>query len=200
MSKQWRVGVVAAGAAMSVLALCGGAVAGGKGPVKKSDVQADLVPPAGADPSEAEGDARQMSWKRGDVLDHADLKLKVSLPIGTAGLTTDNAAAADVKVVLDQGGVVYAECHLKFDGVEQEADEEEAEAAKAEYKAIVFLRTRKGGYQLQEVKGTCDVDTTDAVLAGMPSIAVGDHATVSVDTGGGPTDVLEGTFVAKKKK
>jgi hypothetical protein len=193
----WKVlGAAVLSFSVGALALPGEAAAG-KGPVRKSDVRAKLDP----DPCciavspDAEGKATKMTWKRNGVAERHDLKVKVEIPLGTAGLADPTAAeAADVRVVFSNADGAYAECALAFTGVEGE-DEDELEAAVAEYKTIVFLRPRRGVPRLHEVHGACDVNLAeDGVQPGMPDVNADDTASVTVNG----IEVLGGSFSAKK--
>ena len=105
--------------------------------------------------------------KKGRV-DRVDLKAVIEL-------TPDIAAALppdpDLRLILSDGGIEYAECLLVSEDDDEGEDENEV-AFKLD------LREKKGRFQ--EKKGSCDTDlqTTD-VQRGIPVIEVGDIATIT---------------------
>jgi len=107
--------------------------------------------------------------KKGRV-DRVDLKTVIEL--------TPNIAAAlppdpDLRLILSDGGIEYAECLLVPEGEDDDEGENENEVA---FK--LDLREKKGRFQ--EKKGSCDTDlqTTD-VQRGIPVIEVGDITTIT---------------------
>jgi hypothetical protein len=202
MNRVWKLGAVVVGVAAMVLALVGDAAAAGKGPVRKGDVRAVLEAVEESPMPDAEGQAKKFTWRRGDVVDRQHLKIQFQAPVGEGGLAdAAAAAAAEVHALFNHPGEdPHADCVLAFTGLETEVEDVDGtlvEASVAEYKTIVFLRTRRGTAVLQEVKGSCTVGLgTEDEHAGMPEVLEGDEVTITVDG----ADVAAGAFAKKGKK
>ena len=107
----------------------------------------------------------------------------VELPSAALDLAdATDAQAADVRVILANGGGAYAECFLVFFDIQQDTEVEDGEVVttnEAEFQVDVRNMLKKGILNLSTPAGTCDVDlSTPDVQEGLPAVQTGDTATV----------------------
>lgn len=110
-------------------------------------------------------------------------KVVVAIPTDGIGITTaDDAENAKLHYVFSRNGVDYADCTLRFDGDEDDLNDEDN--PQAEYK--LDLELKKGGKSVRSRKGRCDVNlTTTGVQTGIPAIATGDVVRAEAVISGG---------------
>jgi hypothetical protein len=121
------------------------------------------------------------------VKGHVDYKAKTKkgrveeIDLKTVVELTPNIAAAlppdpDLRLILSDGGVEYAECFLVPEGEDDDEGEDDENENEVEFK--LDLRQKKGRFE--EKKGSCDTDlVTTGVQRGIPVIEVGDVATIT---------------------
>ena len=107
----------------------------------------------------------------------------IELPSTALGLAdATDAQAADIRVILANGGGTYAECSLVLFDIQQETELEDGElvtTSEAEFVVDVRNILKKGILSLSTPIGTCDVDlATPDVQEGLPAVQTGDTATV----------------------
>ncbi|HEX9444171.1 MAG TPA: hypothetical protein VGA73_08615 [Candidatus Binatia bacterium] len=163
-------------------------------------LQTKLEPCCGDPEPEGEGKAEYRTQTVNGQLKQERFRAEVKIPVPSAGLNIADAAAAesaDVRVSLSGGGT-YAVCRLEFVELELENDFEDGilieSKATAVYLVDVARQLKKGGYQLRELNGSCDIDTaTVDTQNGVPAVQSGDVATATV-VASGDTDFLDGTL------
>ncbi len=182
--------------AVSGFMFAGTGSANGGSPVSKLKVhvKAELEPFDTSPEPDAEGTMRHVKEVRKGVIKVDKFKGTVKIPIPASALgIVDEASAenADIRLILSHAGTDFAECRLVFDEIEGEDDDDDDDELQAKFK--VHVRIKKGTPQAK--KGVCDIDLlTPDIQSGVPDARVDDVATVTLVTGGTPTDFLEGTF------